>query len=65
MTNRVYFDRGGSFGDGDHLVVIDTEAWTDAEWDEVDAASDSERQALALEIAARHESACLWSAQYS
>ena len=46
-----YFAQDGSYGDAAGLVIIDTRAWNNEQWDRVESASDYARAALAAMIA--------------
>lgn len=43
LDNRTYFTADGSYGEAKGLVILPTENWTEAEWDEVSNMGDSER----------------------
>lgn len=47
----MYFAGDGSYGDASGLVIIDTRAWNNEQWDRVESASDYARAALAAMIA--------------
>ncbi len=49
--SRKYFTADGSYGDATDMLVIDTDLFTQEDWDEIDNASDSERSDLAQQIA--------------
>jgi hypothetical protein len=53
MTST-YFATDGSYGTADNLRVIDTSEWTDADWAEIEEASDDQRAGTASAIAYRH-----------
>ena len=46
-----YFAKDGSYGDAAGMVIIDTRAWSNDQWDRIDNASDYERAAIAASIA--------------
>ena len=46
-----YFANDGSYGDAAGLVILDTRAWNQEQWDAVENASDYERVAIALNVA--------------
>ena len=46
-----YFAGDGSYGDASGLVIIDTRAWNNDQWDSIENASDYARAALAAMIA--------------
>jgi hypothetical protein len=48
-----YFTEEGSYGAADSVAILDTTKWTAADWQEIDAAADSDRLGIALSIAAR------------
>ena len=50
---EVWVADDGSYGSG-QLEIFDTSAWSEAEIEELDDASDSERLETAREIASRH-----------
>lgn len=50
---KIYFAVDGSYGSADGMAVFDTSGWTDADWAEIEIASDSERLARAREIQSR------------
>ena len=55
MSNLTYFAGDGSYGEWDELsLLIDTSDWTEDDWDEIDAASDSFRASTAYDIAMRY-----------
>lgn len=45
-----YFAQDGSYGDASGLVIIDTRAWPQDDWDRVDTAHDRDRVRIALEV---------------
>ena len=45
-----YFAQDGSYGDAAGLIIIDTRAWNQDEWDRVDTAHDRDRVRIALEV---------------
>lgn len=51
-----YFAMDGNYGDADGIVLVQTEEWTEAEWDMVETCTDSERADLAVEISQNHKS---------
>ena len=46
-----YFAQDGSYGDAAGLVIIDTRAWNNDQWESVESAGDYERAAIAASIA--------------
>lgn len=52
-TPTAYFTPGGTYGDTAGMVIISTAGFTAADWDEIDAASDSDRATVAERIADR------------
>lgn len=48
-----YFASDGSYGDADDLITIDTSGWTEADWEKIEEASDSDRGAIAIGIFAK------------
>lgn len=50
MQGATYFATDGSYGDATDLIVIDTDLFTEEDWDEIQNASDADRADLAYEI---------------
>ena len=50
MQGATYFATDGSYGDATDLIVIDTDLFTEEDWDEIQNASDAERAELAWQI---------------
>ncbi len=48
-----YFTEDGTFGSND-IVLLVTDEWTQAEWQEIEECADSDRLDLALDIDKRH-----------
>lgn len=46
-----YFAHDGSYGPAGGIVVIDTSAWSQDDWDQIEEATDMERLAIAIGIA--------------
>ena len=46
-----YFAGDGSYGDASGLVIIDTRAWNNDQWDSIESASDYTRANVAQSIA--------------
>ena len=46
-----YFAQDGSYGDAAGLIIIDTRAWPQDDWDAVESASDYTRANVAHSIA--------------
>jgi len=46
-----YFAMDGNYGSAHGLVVIDTNGWTDEDWEAVENASDADRFIVAVTIA--------------
>jgi hypothetical protein len=49
-----YFSPDGNFGDAEGLVVLQTIAWTNQDWEELEDVHESERWTKAEEIASRY-----------
>lgn len=47
---RTYFAQDGSYGDADGIVVLDTNQWSDYEWNLVSLCADRDRTELAQDI---------------
>lgn len=45
-----YFAADGNYGDADALVVVNTNRFTDEDWQAIDEAGDEERAEVALSI---------------
>ena len=48
--SHTYFAVDGSFGNAVDILIVDTSNWTDAHWDAVEDASDSERIEVARNL---------------
>ena len=46
-----YFAKDGSYGDAAGMVIIDTRAWPQDDWDQVEEAGDLDRASIAAGIA--------------
>ncbi len=46
-----YFAADGNYGDAFDLVIVDTAAWSDEDWAQIDEALDYDRPKIAEEIA--------------
>ena len=46
-----YFAQDGSYGDAAGIVILDTRAWSNVDWDRVQSAMDYRRVAEAVEVA--------------
>ena len=55
--NYAYFAPDGSYGMADDMLVIDTAAFTDDDWFDIDMARDNERAEVAARIAMKHNAA--------
>lgn len=44
----------GTYGTS-NIVLVDTNNWTDADWEKLEDAGDSERMEVAVSIAQKHE----------
>lgn len=51
---NTYFAGDGSFGSADGMVIIDTRAWSEDDWTEIEYASENLRTRVAVEIAIRN-----------
>lgn len=49
-----YFAMDGNFGNADGIVLCQTQEWTEADWSEVEMASDYERANVAVEISRQY-----------
>ena len=53
MAELYYFAPDGNYGTLPGTVILDTAAWFDEDWEDIDAASDWERPGIARAIAER------------
>jgi len=51
--SHTYFAADGNYGNATDLVVVDTEDFTELDWQAIDEAGDSERNEVALLISGR------------
>jgi len=49
-----YFAMDGNFGNADGIVLVQTQDWTEADWEEVENASDHERANVAIEVSKQY-----------
>lgn len=52
--SKHYFASDGSYGDGEDILVIDTDQWTDEDWQEVEEATDLYRREVAHDISLKY-----------
>lgn len=45
-----YFDANGTYGEGSPVILVNTDEWTDEDWERIERASDSDRQTVAWNI---------------
>lgn len=45
-----YFATDGNYGDGEDILLIDTDLFTDEDWDEIESQPDNDRLETAQEI---------------
>lgn len=50
----IYFAKDGNYGDAFAMFTCDTAEWTDADWIDIEEASDSERVNVAIAIASKY-----------
>lgn len=43
MSKYTYFAADGSYGDAEHLILLDTSDWSDEKWEEVNQMTNVER----------------------
>jgi len=53
--NKHYFSPDGNFGDAEGLVIVQTTAWTNEDWEELENVHESERWSKSEEIASRYQ----------
>jgi len=53
--NRYYFAANGSYGDARGLVIVDTEHFTDGDWEDIENCPDGTRLPLAQTIAKQRD----------
>lgn len=51
--SQTYFAADGNYGNAIDLVVVDTEDFTELDWQAIDEAGDSERNEVAIKISER------------
>ena len=54
MAALTYFAADGSYGMVSGIIIVDTSAWNEDDWDRVENAGDHERAAIAASIAAEN-----------
>ena len=54
MAAPTYFAADGSYGMVSGIIIVDTSAWNEDDWDRVENAGDHERAAIAASIAAEN-----------
>lgn len=51
MPNQdFYFSSDGSYGTADEMTILDTEDWTDEDWELIEFSTDMERSSVAQSI---------------
>lgn len=55
MTKH-YFAADGNYGDATDGIIIDTERFTESDWEEIESAHDSERTEVAIRISRNRNS---------
>lgn len=50
MQQLSYFAIDGSYGDATDIIIVSTDSFTDADWEDIANASDSERSELVEQI---------------
>jgi hypothetical protein len=53
--NHHYFALDGNYGVADGMVVVDTQNWSEADWQAIDEVGDRDRATLALALARADE----------
>lgn len=53
---RLYFAADGSYGDASGLVIVDTSAWDESDWDDIDIYGDLSRLDAVRQSIERHDS---------
>lgn len=61
--SKAYFAQDGNYGSADGITVVDTEEWTDEDWQAIDECLDDERPWQA-ELIARKHGAKRWEIWY-
>ena len=51
MSKATYFAADGSYGMVSGIIIVDTSAWNENDWDRIENAGDLERAAIAASIA--------------
>lgn len=57
--NLSYFAADGNYGSADNLALVDTDEWTNEDWQDVDEAGDNDRLDVAKRIQAKRKSAVM------
>ena len=47
FSMKHYFAEDGNYGDGESILIIDTDGWTDEMWEAIDSACDNDRIVIA------------------
>lgn len=50
-----YFAQDGNWGDAEDIIILDTDEFTDEDWDEIRSANDYLRSGVAVAIAERYQ----------
>jgi hypothetical protein len=61
--SKTYFAEDGNYGNAESMTVVDTDNWTDEDWEVIDESLDSERPWVA-ELIARKHGAKRWQVWY-
>lgn len=51
----IYFAIDGTYGDAHGILVTDTSAWMQEDWNRIEEAGDNERLAVAVDIANQYQ----------
>lgn len=49
-----YFAQDGNYGDAEEILIVDTDLWTEENWQELEDAYDNERPTIAQAISERY-----------
>jgi hypothetical protein len=50
----IYFAKDGNYGEAYGMFTIDTTAWNELDWNQIEEAGDADRVSVAMEIAKKY-----------
>lgn len=51
---KSYFTEDGGYGDGNYAIIIDTDQWTEDDWQSIEDCTENERLELAQQIHSKY-----------